>query len=89
MLPAGLLAAAGLAGLLHDAGNLAVTQLSADRTDPSVVAVAGAILLTAKWTVNLAGLLWVAATQPPWSAYRCRPGCGASVPSPPWSASPR
>ncbi|NGM13230.1 hypothetical protein ENC19_11425 [Verrucosispora sp. CWR15] len=62
VLPAGLLAAAGLAGLLHDAGNLAVTQLSADRTDPSVVAVAGAILLTAKWTVNLAGLLWVAAT---------------------------
>jgi len=54
-LPGGLLACAGLAGLLHDAGNLAVTHL----TDP---AVAGAVLLTAKWTVNLAGLLWVAAT---------------------------
>lgn len=55
LLPGGLLACAGLAGLLHDAGNLAVTEL----TDP---AVAGAVLLTAKWTVNLAGLLWVAAT---------------------------
>ena len=55
LLPGGLLAGAGLAGLLHDAGNLAVTHL----TDP---AVAGAVLLTAKWTVNLAGLLWVAAT---------------------------
>jgi hypothetical protein len=55
LLPGGLLACAGLAGLLHDAGNLAVTHL----TDP---AVAGAVLLTAKWTVNLAGLLWVAAT---------------------------
>ncbi len=61
-LPAGLLAAAGLAGMLHDAGNLAVTQLAADPTDPTTVAVAGAVLLTAKWTVNLAGLLWVAAT---------------------------
>jgi hypothetical protein len=54
-LPAGLLACAGLAGLLHDAGNLAVTQL----TNPGIAA---AILLTAKWMVNLAGLLWVAAT---------------------------
>jgi hypothetical protein len=54
-LPAGLLACAGLAGLLHDAGNLAVTTV----TDPEVAA---AVLLTAKWTVNLAGLLWVAAT---------------------------
>lgn len=55
-LPAGgLLAAAGLAGLLHDAGNLAVAQLS----DPVA---AEAVLLIAKWTVNLAGLLWVAAT---------------------------
>jgi hypothetical protein len=61
-LPAGLLAAAGLAGMLHDAGNLAVTQLAADPADPTTVAVAGAVLLTAKWTVNLAGLLWVAAT---------------------------
>lgn len=59
MLPAGLLAAAGLAGMLHDAGNLAVTQLAAD---PSNAASAGAVLLTAKWTVNLAGLLWIAAT---------------------------
>ncbi|MDA0639270.1 MULTISPECIES: hypothetical protein [Nonomuraea] len=55
----GLLAAAGLAGLLHDAGNLAVTQLAAD---PAAVTVASAVLLTAKWMVNLAGLLWVAAT---------------------------
>ncbi|WP_238011956.1 hypothetical protein KZZ52_37765 [Dactylosporangium sp. AC04546] len=53
---AGLLAAAGLAGLLHDAGNLAVTQLTA------VPAAAVAVLLVAKWMVNLAGLLWVAAT---------------------------
>ncbi|MEV4134622.1 hypothetical protein AB0J72_20925 [Dactylosporangium sp. NPDC049742] len=53
---AGLLAAAGLAGLLHDAGNLAVTQLTA------APAAAVAVLLVAKWTVNLAGLLWVAAT---------------------------
>ncbi|GAA0943906.1 hypothetical protein [Virgisporangium aurantiacum] len=56
---AGLLAAAGLAGLLHDAGNLAVTQLAAD---PANAPMAAAVLLTAKWTVNLAGLLWVAAT---------------------------
>ncbi|MBB4905373.1 hypothetical protein [Actinophytocola algeriensis] len=62
LLPAGLLACAGLAGLLHDAGNLAVTQLAADADDPTVIAVAGAVLLTAKWSVNLAGLLWVAAT---------------------------
>jgi hypothetical protein len=55
LLPGGLLACAGLAGMLHDAGNLAVTRL----TDP---ALAGAVLVTAKWTVNLAGLLWVAAT---------------------------
>jgi hypothetical protein len=61
LLPAGLLAGAGLAGLLHDAGNLALTQLAADAGDPTVVAVAGAVLLTAKWAVNLAGLLWVAA----------------------------
>ncbi len=58
----GLLAAAGLAGLLHDAGNLAVTRLAADAHDPTTVVVAGAVLSTAKWTVNLAGLLWVAAT---------------------------
>lgn len=62
LLPAGLLACAGLAGMLHDAGNLAVTQLAADADDPTTVAVAGAVLLTAKWSVNLAGLLWVAAT---------------------------
>lgn len=60
-LSAGLLAAAGLAGVLHDAGNLAVTQLAADPTDPMTVAVARGVLLTAKWAVNLAGLLWVAA----------------------------
>ncbi|GAB3842315.1 hypothetical protein ACFPIJ_42930 [Dactylosporangium cerinum] len=57
----GLLAAAGLAGLLHDAGNLAVTQLAAEPVGASAE-VAGAVLLTAKWGVNLAGLLWVAAT---------------------------
>ncbi|WP_062351980.1 hypothetical protein [Herbidospora yilanensis] len=55
-LPGGLLAAAGLAGLLHDAGNLAVTQLT---DDPGA---ALPVLLTAKWAVNLAGLLWTAAT---------------------------
>ncbi|WP_062437198.1 hypothetical protein [Herbidospora daliensis] len=54
--PGGLLAAAGLAGLLHDAGNLAVTQL----TDHPEAALP--VLLTAKWMVNLAGLSWVAAT---------------------------
>ncbi|MGW5261929.1 hypothetical protein ACWEQG_13195 [Microbispora sp. NPDC004025] len=63
MTPAGgLLAAAGLAGLLHDAGNLALTQMAADPTAPAAATVAWAVLLTAKWTVNLAGLLWVAAT---------------------------
>jgi hypothetical protein len=61
-LAAGLLACAGLAGLLHDAGNLALTQLAADPTDPAATTVAWAVLLTAKWTVNLAGLLWTAAT---------------------------
>ncbi|WP_346261314.1 hypothetical protein [Plantactinospora sp. ZYX-F-223] len=61
-LAAGLLACAGVAGLLHDAGNLALTQLAADPTDPTATAVAWAVLLTAKWTVNLAGLLWAAAT---------------------------
>ncbi|GLX97184.1 hypothetical protein [Herbidospora sp. NBRC 101105] len=55
-LPGGLLAAAGLAGLLHDAGNLAVTQLT---DDPGA---ALPVLLTAKWAVNLAGLVWTAAT---------------------------
>ncbi|WP_030452535.1 hypothetical protein [Herbidospora cretacea] len=55
-LPGGLLAAAGLAGLLHDAGNLAVTQL----TDAPGAALP--VLLTAKWAVNLAGLVWTAAT---------------------------
>lgn len=60
-LAGGLLAAAGLAGLLHDAGNLAVTQLAAEPTG-SGSEVAGAVMLTAKWAVNLAGLLWVAAT---------------------------
>ncbi|MFI6993938.1 hypothetical protein [Nonomuraea wenchangensis] len=58
----GLLAAAGLAGLLHDAGNLALTQLAARPAAPAVATVAWAVLLTAKWAVNLAGLLWVAAT---------------------------
>lgn len=61
VLAGGLLAAAGLAGLLHDAGNLAVTQLAAEPGGPGAQ-VAGAVLLTAKWAVNLAGLLWVAAT---------------------------
>ncbi len=61
-LAGGLLAAAGLAGLLHDAGNLALTQLAAAPAAPSAATVASAVLLTAKWTVNLAGLLWVAAT---------------------------
>nr|MDT0656765.1 hypothetical protein [Micromonospora sp. DSM 115978] len=61
VLAGGLLAAAGLAGLLHDAGNLAVTQLAAEPEGPGVAA-ARAVLLTAKWAVNLAGLLWVAAT---------------------------
>ncbi len=61
VLAGGLLAAAGLAGLLHDAGNLAVTQLAAEPVG-SVAEVAGAVMLTAKWAVNLAGLLWVAAT---------------------------
>ncbi|MGS2642679.1 hypothetical protein [Streptosporangium sp. LJ11] len=59
VLAGGLLAAAGLAGMLHDAGNLAVTRLTAV---PEAAAVAAAVLLTAKWMVNLAGLLWVAAT---------------------------
>jgi hypothetical protein len=58
LIPAGLLALAGAAGMLHDAGNLAVTQLAANRHE----AAAAAVLLTAKWTVNLAGLLWCAAT---------------------------
>lgn len=62
LLPAGLLALAGAAGLLHDAGNLAVTQLAGDPIDPAAIAAAEAVLLIAKWTVNLAGLLWVAAT---------------------------
>ncbi|MED7928149.1 hypothetical protein SMD20_28090 [Nonomuraea sp. LP-02] len=61
-LAGGLLAAAGLAGLLHDAGNLALTQLAARPIAPAVATAAWAVLLTAKWTVNLAGLLWVAAT---------------------------
>ncbi|WP_067179684.1 hypothetical protein [Microtetraspora niveoalba] len=61
-LAGGLLAAAGLAGLLHDAGNLALTQLAADPAAPAVATVAWAVLLTAKWAVNLAGLLWAAAT---------------------------
>ncbi|MFI7701688.1 hypothetical protein [Nonomuraea sp. NPDC049480] len=61
-LAGGLLAAAGLAGLLHDAGNLALTQLAAGPAVPAAATVAMAVLLTAKWGVNLAGLLWVAAT---------------------------
>jgi hypothetical protein len=59
LLPTGLLAFAGLAGVLHDAGNLAVTQLAAD---PGAASAAEAVLLTAKWAVNLAGLFWVSAT---------------------------
>ncbi|MFI7449339.1 hypothetical protein ACIBQX_17720 [Nonomuraea sp. NPDC049714] len=59
----GLLAAAGLAGLLHDAGNLALTQLAAvPAAVPAAASAALAVMLTAKWLVNLAGLLWVAAT---------------------------
>ncbi|RSM78163.1 hypothetical protein DMH04_33935 [Kibdelosporangium aridum] len=61
VLAGGLLAASGLAGLLHDAGNLAVTRLAADPSGGSAD-VAALALLTAKWGVNLAGLLWVAAT---------------------------
>ncbi|WP_188188557.1 hypothetical protein [Nonomuraea sp. SYSU D8015] len=61
-LAGGLLAAAGLAGLLHDAGNLALTQLAARSTASAADTVALAVMLTAKWAVNLAGLLWVAAT---------------------------
>ncbi|RRR96858.1 hypothetical protein [Glycomyces terrestris] len=56
---AGLLALAGAAGMLHDAGNLAVTQLA---VVPGAATAATGVLLTAKWTVNLAGLLWTAAT---------------------------
>ncbi|GIH25315.1 hypothetical protein Aph01nite_36250 [Acrocarpospora phusangensis] len=61
VLAGGLLAATGLAGLLHDAGNLALTGLSTDPVTPATAAAATAVLLTAKWMVNLAGLLWVAA----------------------------
>ncbi|MEV4363206.1 hypothetical protein [Nonomuraea sp. NPDC049625] len=61
-LAGGLLTGAGLAGLLHDAGNLALTQLAARPTAPAAATVALAVLHTAKWAVNLAGLLWVAAT---------------------------
>jgi hypothetical protein len=61
VLAGGLLAAAGLAGLLHDAGNLALTQLAGQPVGPTTDA-ARAVLLTAKWSVNLAGLLWAAAT---------------------------
>ncbi|SDH17181.1 hypothetical protein SAMN05421505_11255 [Sinosporangium album] len=61
VLAGGLLAAAGLAGLLHDAGNLALTRLSTDPATPAAATVATAVMLTAKWMVNLAGLLWVAA----------------------------
>ncbi|WP_283136120.1 hypothetical protein [Rhizohabitans arisaemae] len=59
VLAGGLLACAGLAGVLHNAGNLAVTQLAGD---PAAEGTVRAVLLTAKWGVNLAGLLWVAAT---------------------------
>lgn len=70
LLPAGLLALAGAAGMLHDAGNLAVTQLAAAPADAAVLPVAEGLLLQAKWAVNLAGLLWVAATAAAalWSA---------------------
>ncbi|WP_433513335.1 hypothetical protein ACQP2T_58590 [Nonomuraea sp. CA-143628] len=69
-LAGGLLAGAGLAGLLHDAGNLALTQLAAQPSATGVLAV----LLTAKWAVNLAGLLWVAATA----------AGAAGIPMPAW-----
>ncbi|MFC4112775.1 hypothetical protein [Nonomuraea zeae] len=74
VLAGGLLSAAGLAGLAHDAGNLALTQLAHLAAPPQLAqpgrpgqldqasAVAAGVLLTAKWLVNLAGLLWVAAT---------------------------
>jgi hypothetical protein len=62
LLPAGLLALAGAAGMLHDAGNLAVTQLAATPDVAAVLPVVEGLLLQAKWAVNLAGLLWVAAT---------------------------
>ncbi|GAB7045772.1 hypothetical protein [Catenuloplanes indicus] len=58
----GLLAAAGVAGVLHDAGNLAVTQLAGRAGEPGVIGAATAVMLVAKWGVNLAGLLWTAAT---------------------------
>ncbi|MCO1659955.1 hypothetical protein [Pseudonocardia humida] len=93
-LPGGLLAAAGLAGVLHDAGNLAVTQLAAE-TDPAAVAAARALLLAAKWEVNLAGLLWAAALAAaavrlalPRSMRLCgavAAGCGLAAVALPWT----
>lgn len=74
LLPTGLLAAAALAGVLHDVGNLAVTQLASVDPDPSTVAVAEAVLLSAKWGVNLAGLLWVTATAAALFFLRLSPG---------------
>jgi hypothetical protein len=70
LLPAGLLALAGAAGMLHDAGNLAVTQFAATPADAGVLPAVKGLLLQAKWGVNLAGLLWVAATAAAalWSA---------------------
>lgn len=81
LIPAGLLALAGAAGMLHDAGNLAVTQLAATPADPAVAAAARALLLQAKWGVNLAGLLWVAATAAaaPSSGKFGRVGLGAAL----------
>lgn len=81
VLAGGLLAAAGLTGLLHDAGNLALTQLTAVPVSDTAVA---ATLLTAKWMVNLAGLLWVAATAAavagvPMSAGLRRAGVAAAL----------
>lgn len=57
----GLSACAGPAGMLHDAGHLAVTQLAAAPDDPVLVTAAGTAHLTERWTVDLAGLLPVSA----------------------------
>ncbi|WP_283136122.1 hypothetical protein [Rhizohabitans arisaemae] len=62
VLAGGLLACTGLAGVLHDAGNLAVTQLAGDPAAPGAEVTVQALLLTGKWGVNLVGLLWAAAT---------------------------
>lgn len=58
----GLITAAGVAGMLHDAGNLAVTHLVAAPGDHAVQTAATATLWTAKWGVNIAGMLWISGT---------------------------